>query len=293
MNKLIIAAAATVLISCGSGSEEQKKDTPPVKEEKKQVIDTIEINAFTTASKIIYSMPSPMELAMILKKSGTAFQSDILLDPADAKSLVGNYKVATNLGLYFADLSYTSQFGQPQLTMSYMASIQRLADEIGMGEALNENVIARIDNNQENKDSLIEIVSEVYFDIDASLQGDEKQEVSAMLFAGAWIEGFYIASMLSLDSDIIADKLLDQRNSLSNLLKLVGQFESDENLKSLHADLTKLLELLPEKSGGAKPEVKSDGGTNKISFGGEKIKLTKEQLEEINGMIVSIRSKTK
>ena len=293
MNKLIIFLVAAVVVSCGSVSEDSRAQSLGTKEKKKEVIDTTEINTFTNTTKIIYSMPSPMELAMILKRSGTSFQSDILLDPANAKTLIGNYHVATSLGLYFSDLSYSSQFGQPQLSMSYMASIQRLADEIGMAEALSEDVIARLENNQENKDSLVEIVSEVYFDIDASLQGDEKRELSAMLFAGAWIEGFYIASMLSLESEIVADKLLDQRNSLKNLLSLIGQFESDENLQALHDDLSKLKDMLPAELEITKPDIKTDGQINKISFGREKNKISKDQIETINEMIVSIRSKLK
>lgn len=292
---LCLSILSVALCSCGADSSKNSSinhEETTSNGSNKTIIDTSEMKRLTTASKVIYTMPSPMELAMILKKSGTNFQADLLHDAEKAKSLIGNYKVATNLGVYFSDLSYSSQFGQPQLTMNYMASIQRLADELGMSEALNEEIISRIENNQENKDSLISIVSEVYFEIDASLQDDAKQEVAAMMFAGAWIEGFYIASSLSKDSEVIASKMVDQKLSLKNLTKLVAQYPENQNLMNLNADLMKLYDLIPSAPANKeKPTVNSEGGKNVISFGGKSTKLTPEQLNSIHEEITSLRNK--
>ncbi|HIE15301.1 MAG TPA: hypothetical protein EYP69_00070, partial [Bacteroidales bacterium] len=104
--------------------------------------------------QVFYSLPSPIETALLLKRAGAKFNEEYL-NPVDNISKYTTQKLmALNLGVYSADLSFVSMFDQSQLSVKYLSATKKLADELGILNAVDQSIFERMDSNIDNTDSL-------------------------------------------------------------------------------------------------------------------------------------------
>lgn len=283
-----------LLASCGGGEESKKEEKPVVKKEVAPQQDSTKVEQIEEASKVIYAMPTPMEIASLLKRAQLPYLANILTDAENSQKFVTNFDLATNLGIYFTDLSYASQFNDYQTVISYMRVIEQMTDKMGIPGVLNESVTARLEANMNNKDSIVNIVSEVYFSLDSSLKEDQKHEGAALVFSGAWIEGMYLALKLHGETENLElnIRMAEQSKSLDNLLKFLNKFEGNVKLVDLRTDLTNLLTLFPvQEKGKGKPVMKKENGKNIIVFETKPVNFTGEQLDVFERELTYLRTK--
>ena len=62
------------------------------------------------AQNIFYSIPSPIELAQLIQRAGAKYNKNLLNSIDNVGKYESNSSKALNLGVYGADLSYTSVF---------------------------------------------------------------------------------------------------------------------------------------------------------------------------------------
>jgi hypothetical protein len=255
-------------------------------------------NIKTTAKKVFYSVPSPVELAALISKSGSKYDKNLLSDINNVSKYTTNESKALNLGVYAADLSYTSAFDQTQETMFYLQCSKKLADDLGVSNAFNKSTIERIETNINVKDSLMQIISDAYFETDSYLQENERPNISALVISGGWIEGLYLAAKLSQknpDNKEVVGRVLDQKMSLENLLGLLSTYPEDEAINSIVTKLKELQEIfnsLPSAPQTGKTEVVTNSETNVTSIGSDvqKPSISKEQLSTLTAKIEKIRT---
>ncbi|NJK94535.1 MAG: hypothetical protein HC905_06055 [Bacteroidales bacterium] len=84
-------------------------------------------------------MPSPLESASLIKSSGAVFDEKLLNDVASTSKYTTNKSLALNLGIYTTDLSYASMFDQTQITITYMDAAKKMADGLGILEAIDKS----------------------------------------------------------------------------------------------------------------------------------------------------------
>ena len=203
-------------------SSTQENETSTKEEEK--IVSARILKELKNASKVVYAVPSPVEMADILHKTKAVYDVEILNDPNSNANYVTDYTRALNLGVYFADLSFTSMFDYPQEAMRFMGSAQAISEELNIQGVFTEEIMMRLEENMSNKDSLIEIVSSTYVDTDLYLQDNERPIIAKAILAGAWLEGLYIAVNLETDSNhasVIWEKIGEQKPALSNLVKML------------------------------------------------------------------------
>ena len=75
--------------------------------------------------KIFYSIPSPVEMATVLKRIGATYEYDLPNDVKRAEDYQGAAQQALNLGVYGADLSYASIFNESGESMLFMSAARR------------------------------------------------------------------------------------------------------------------------------------------------------------------------
>ena len=131
--------------------------------------------------------------------------------------------MALAMGVYGADLSYASIFEQTQTVMKYMSTSKKLADGLGLLSTIDNAIVKRLENNVNDRDSIIRIISETFMNSNSSLKEDNRPALAAIILAGGWIEGLYIATALTKstkDKDLI-ERIVDQRLSFNDLQKLL------------------------------------------------------------------------
>ncbi|PLX01126.1 MAG: hypothetical protein C0594_14270, partial [Marinilabiliales bacterium] len=95
--------------------------------------------------------------------------------------------------------------------------------------------------NVNNRDSLMEIISETFMNSNSFLKENDRAETAAIILVGGWVEGLYIATKIARATDQnseIIDRIVHQRLSLATLISLLEEYEdNDENVSSLLPEL--------------------------------------------------------
>jgi hypothetical protein len=227
----------TMLMASCVESTDKKTTQPPVQAQ----LDSAEVARMKELEKIFFSIPSPVEMSSLIKKNGYQFDQGKLVATANVDKYTGEARQAVMLGIYGADLSYTAIFDQKQLTTEYFAAAQKLARQMDADGTITPELLERLEKNQENRDSMLHIISEAYSDLNGYLKEKDRVEVSAMVVAGGWLEALYLSSQYTADGNTeIRQRIAEQKYSLSNLMTYLEKFGDTPSLQELKADLGRL-----------------------------------------------------
>ena len=250
MNKLFFALLSSVLFLAACSNEPKKEST----EEKPFVAE--EPVDLTNSEAMMNNMPSPIELAILIKAEGAKYNKELLNDVKNISKYTTNAKKAINIGVYSADVGYTTLFKQTQETYFYFNNIRKLSDEIGLSSAFDQTMFDRVESNVENRDSLIGIITQAYQVANKFLKDNNRMSTSVLMVSGAWVECMYIATRLSSNGKInpqIAARVAEQKITLAKLLSTMNEFKSDENVAALIPQFESLKAIL-EKGEMATPK---------------------------------------
>jgi hypothetical protein len=181
---------------------------------------------------------------MLIKSSGATFNEKLLNPVNNTSKYTTNKSMALNLGAYTTDLSYASLFDQAQITISYMDASKKMADGLGILDAIDKTTIDRLEENINNRDVILDIISETFMSSTSFLKENERQALSSIVMVGGWIEGLYIATQLvgdkfSADSKIV-DRIVDQKLSLDMVMKLLEGNKTNEDVAGLITEMQDL-----------------------------------------------------
>jgi hypothetical protein len=282
-------ALTTIVTSCGSSADNENIGTNDTASNMPNEKDT-------KAQNVFYSIPSPIETTSLLKGAGAKYNASYLNPIENVSKYSTAASRALNLGVYGSDLSFTSIFDQTQESMLYLRCTNKLATSLGISGAFDESTSARLEANLENRDSLLTIISDSYWNADTYLKENGQPGVSALIIAGGWIEGLYIATQIAnaTKNEDIATRIGEQKLSLDNLVALLDTYKTTND--GVSTTLAQLQELKQIYDGiqvkTSETEVatdKKEGVTtidNKSSY-----KLTPEQLKAISDKSAQIRNK--
>lgn len=235
----IVVAIGIVSCKCNRQSDEVVNLSPDEMKADSSLVSSIE-----SVKQIFYSLPSPLETAMILKRSGATYNEE-LLNPIDNASRYNTTKsMALNLGIYSTDLSYASLFDQTQATIKYMTVSKKMAEGLGILNAIDNSVIQKLEENVNNREVILETISETFLNTNSILEEDDRVAVGSIILVGGWIEGLYIATSLvgdisKVDNEMV-ERIIDQKLSLQTVLNLLKQSIKNADVKELYNDMLEL-----------------------------------------------------
>ena len=193
----------------------------------------------------IFSIPSPVQTAFLIKDVGVPFNSDYVNPAENSINYSSNFSKALNLGVYGADLGYLTIYEQTDGAIRYLKSVRGLSKELGLEGAFDEKLAERFSSNIGNQDSMLVFVSDAYKNSDSYLKDNDKNDVAALVLAGGWIESIYIAADAAASSNnpLLIERLGDQKNPLASLIAMLGQYNNDTDYEDLINDLEDLLDI--------------------------------------------------
>jgi hypothetical protein len=150
---------------------------------------------------------------------------------------------AINLGIYGADLSYASTYNQKQATIDYMDVSKKLVDALNISGAVGEDIIDQIEANQDNKDSLVSIITNTFYDTYEFLNQADRGSVSMLVLAGSWVEALYIVTHITEDTfqnKEMVKIVMDQKASLNTLVELMSVVKDNPAIAETLSDLSLL-----------------------------------------------------
>ncbi|MFN4233253.1 MAG: hypothetical protein ACK4IK_00455 [Bacteroidia bacterium] len=289
-NALLLICLTALMVSCGNNDGDNDVESSG--------LSTIDSMKAISAEKIFYSIPSPIEMASLLKASGSEYDSK-LPNPIDRKDKYSTLRSrALNLGVYGADLSYAVVYDNTQESMLYLACAKKLADDLGITSAFSEEKIAKMEANMNNRDSMLALISDSYWETDAYLQENERGNVSAYIITGGWIEGIYLGCKIERKlkatgkNKEIAKRIAEQKVSLENLISLLESYASPDSFGDLITDLKDLQAIYAtiKQVETETTSVTNPDGSTTIG-GGATFEITEEQLSAIDKKVSEIRTK--
>ena len=282
-----------VLAGCGptdTSKAEPEKPAAPVTH------DTSEV--FQSAKSIFYSLPSPMELSTLIKSAGGEFRKDLLHDPNKANTYQSTQKRALALGLYGADLSYSSVYNMQGEAVKFLAASKRLGETIGIQEAFSANLIERANNNMGNRDSMFSIMTEMYWQTNSQLKEENRDQLALIVMSGGWAEGLYIGCNAINNDDPqpeIEMRMAEQMFASKQLEEMFQFYDDDPMVSDVHAmfqptfDLFNSLTIIEAERCIDKDEESGQhtiGGQSEISFGSDDMEKLTLIANELRSKIV-------
>ncbi len=241
----IVFGGAILLSSCNSGQKKQKS-------EEQEIVESVNVDGklvddFKKSKLIFYSLPSPLETAMLIKRAGATYNENLLNPLSNIDKYSTNRQMALNLGVYSADLSYTSLFDQTQSSIKYMANAKRLADGLGIMDAIDEETLRKLEENIDNRDMMLDIISETFMSSNAYLTENDRPAIAVMVLVGGWVEGLYLATRLTNGSvennKRLIDRIIYQKLSLYTVINLLEEYQDNEDVQYLLNRITELNEI--------------------------------------------------
>jgi len=245
---LVILFTSTIIVSsCGDTKKEESSEA--VIETKDST--TIEKEEFTQFEfdKMMANFPKPMEIESEIVKAGIKFDKITINSLENLPNYQTESKKALNFGTYAVDLGYLAAFDKKQEALKYFKNTRQLAVDLNAVESFDKVAGANIENQLANKDTLIRIADDVYYDSYTYIKSSNKLEVATLIVAGSWIESQYHAlSALksyprNAKTEKLYNKIYEQQTHLSNLLNVLTQFEGKEEFNALITDFSALLEM--------------------------------------------------
>ena len=197
-------------------------------------------------SNTLFSLPSPYQLTMLVRNTGVSFNSNLLNSLENNQNYTSSFDKCVNLGVYGADLAYMSIYEQAPLIVSLFSVIKSLSNDLDLTSAFSKELVERIENNVNDKDSLMNIVSGAYRDMDVYMKETQRQREGALVLAGGWIESMYILSQLTVESksEALAQRIGESRQPLDNLIKILSPYYHDApEIESLLDELVELADI--------------------------------------------------
>ncbi|MFN6114951.1 MAG: hypothetical protein ACK46C_03625 [Flavobacteriales bacterium] len=286
----MLLAFLAVFSACGGEQPQQDQLQVENSEDSALVADRMK-----KTKNIFYNIPSPMETASLLKKAGASYNGKILNDVKNVDKYTAASKQALNLGIYGADLSYASVFKHTQESMFYTSCSKKLADRLGVSSVFNDSTLEAMERSQNDRDALLDIISETYWNVDGYLKENGRDNISALMIAGGWVEGLYIATQVSRtnDSPALRQRIAEQHYSLKDLLDLIASYEVDEPaLNGVKSDLEAIAALFSgeEATTAKETTVSTEGGVAVVGGGNAQSTLTDDQLTAIRDKVAAIRN---
>ncbi|MCK6617451.1 MAG: hypothetical protein L6Q51_07380 [Cyclobacteriaceae bacterium] len=236
-----------LLAACGSGGSGTDKNSAEFDEANKNLKQSIE--------EVVYGIPSPSEIPYMIQQTGAEFNQGLVNPITNAERYTRrNDKAALNLGVYAADIGYLSSYDKTQEAIDYLNSCKNLADILGVIGTFDMEILKRFEANISNKDSLTSLLDQTLKQTERLLKDDSRNRLAALVVTGSFIEGLYISTGLvnSYPKNLLPDDsrnliltpiiqvILNQKKSVSELLKMLSSVEQTEPVAGIVTDLQEL-----------------------------------------------------
>ncbi len=264
---LFLVTSLGFLAACSNGTSENDK----TEEAEMQVQEdmAIEDDGFD------FFLPSSMQIAHILKKSGVIYVDGLTNDPKKHSQYQTRSKRLLNLGVYTGDLAYCVLNSQNETALKYVTALKSLGNDLDLAEVYHSaDALDKIEGTMSNQDSLVAFIIETQEKLNDYAHTNHQLSLLLETFTGAWVETMYIAANAeNTHPEFITKRLAEQIGILDNLIAGLEMTESNNQ------ELANVIDQL--KDFQSSMPVYSDDFNNQ---------LTSEEFEVLKQKITSIRN---
>ncbi len=284
---LTVIAAGILLSSCGEQSVRSSDDMLDVH------VDSVKTSIVNVSGKL-FSIPSPIQTAILIRDSKSPYDKSVLNKPQNASNYQTNTLRAINLGVYGTEMAYASLFDDGQSALQYYKAVDMLATELGIKGAIDQDLVYRLGANAGNSDSLLILSGRFYEEADNYLKVNERFDIAALVLTGGWIESTYLTALTANKGNQQArDRLAEQKSAIKTLTEVLNtaadaEFRKGDILKSIE-ELKTMYNDVNSRYTFQDP-VTDENKKKTIIHSETKFELSDEQLASITEKIKALRT---
>lgn len=235
-------ALGLLLAACGgpeatndgaSGTDTLAVDTNP------------EENQLLTVGGNVFSIPSPVQTALLIRKAGLKYQKDLTLPFEKGEMATGKSAQGMALGMLGADMAYVTVHKDGQRALATMQAIEKLGNKLELANSFDRALIDRFKTNLGSEDSLLRFSGTAFRAADQYLKNNKRDDVSAFVLTGGWVESLYliVSDPLAANDQSLLNRIGEQKNALNNLVDLLERTDSEMAGGKVLAELKELRTL--------------------------------------------------
>jgi hypothetical protein len=192
--------------------------------------------------EVIENIASPIEVAALLSDLQIPFSGSYLSDPEKMSEYSTNYEMAYHLGALSSDLGYLNIYNKTGTAINYLSTINKLTEALDVGQFFDFMKMKRLATGADKLDSLLFVSMNSFNRMDAHLRQTDRSNLSALMVAGVWIEGLYLATQVYDRSQVeeLRNVIAEQKMILSNLLIILNRYKADDHFRELLIDYARL-----------------------------------------------------
>jgi PBP1b-binding outer membrane lipoprotein LpoB len=293
IKKLFLSLIASSFLLVGCSGDDEIETTEDNETEK---VDSTKTTLLTVNGEI-FSIPSPIQTAILIKQVGASYDNKILNDPKKYNNYSTKFQKALNLGVYGADLGYVTMYEQTQDAIGYLASVRKLADELGVSGAFDFSLVDRFEKNMGNKDTILALVSDAYRASDSYLKNNERDDLGALVLAGGWVESMHFATNVAntTKNEEMIKRIGEQKKTVENLIKLLSPYYNNaeftpfiDSLIDLASvfDNIKFIYIYEKPTTDVENKITTINSKSEVSISEEQLKTISEKIAKIRNSIV-------
>lgn len=239
----------------------------------------------------IISIPSPNQLAILVRQSNVPFKQEQLHDLKKSDYYLSEQKKALNLGIYGADLAYIANFDKGQLANDYFDAVGKVAGELEILDHIDGKLVSRLSNNISNRDSVLRLSSQFFHSADRYLKNNKRTDLAGLVLLGGWVESIHFASEAASSNEDVRRRIAEQKHACASLTNLLTKINDPalENLVEQMKELNDIYADLQATYSYSKPITDAKEKTTYITSKST-VNMDQKQLEAVSNRIEAIRS---
>ena len=217
-------------LSLSCQTKKEKKDDKPASSIER------ERNVFFSHLK------APAEVALLLHQTNVDFDVSLLNDPKNLIHYMSNeVKVASNLGIYLADLNYCLAYKESDHAAELFTVARELSQAIGIEQRVLTFLKTRYSDNIAQNDSVKIIIDNLFTEATAPLRGTDNENLVGIAMGAYEIENLHI--LLGIVINDQKEKLTDKESiNLAPLFRLV--LDQRQRVEIIYGFLKSITDLL-------------------------------------------------
>jgi hypothetical protein len=235
MKKAIVVIIIPMLILSVSGLSSCKNRTEKKEKDQKNQIELNQVDTvLNEIEKNVYPLPTSAEVIKMLSELEVGYILGITNPVENTRKYLTTASKSANMGVYGADLSYATLYNIQQEVINFLDAIRSLANELNMTKIYDESLYDRIKLNFDNRDELVNILTEAFNNTYAYLSENDQQTYALLVVGGAWVEGMYLTTHVSEAAYQVAGiskVLIEQKESFDIFMDITKPYLEDPNIK--------------------------------------------------------------
>lgn len=265
-----------LFFSCGS-STDQKPSSSDMNSVSADKIDDFKQFKY---DKLIGNIPIPFDIFRTHSEAFLVFNPEAMNDVSNLPYYATSTQKALNLGIYGGDLAYCITYERFEDMGTYLKCAKKLADDLGIPLAFNQQALTNYKKYATNRDSLEKMVFASYSEVDKTLKSNERIELASLVITGGWIEGLYLTlktlgtTPKNEKTKNLYQKIWEQKNHLEMIIGILEEFKDEIAYVNMVIDLHSIKSVY-------------DNLSNQSDINESEIAMLTEKVSEVRAKIAS------